>query len=90
MRQKGKVAGILLWLSRLRIQCCQSSGLGCCCGAGSIPGLGTSTCPGCGQKKKKKKKKKGKAAADAYIQSPTVGERELLSAKGPQAGESVV
>ena len=35
---------------RLRIHRCH------CCGAGSIPGLGTSSCHGCGQKKKKKKK----------------------------------
>ena len=28
--------------------------LGCCCGVGLIPGLGTSTCHMCGQKKKKK------------------------------------
>lgn len=36
--------GVLLWPSRLRIQHCQCSSLGCCCGAGSTPGQGTSTC----------------------------------------------
>ena len=27
---------------------CRRIGLGCCCGAGSIPSLGISTCQGCG------------------------------------------
>ena len=36
--------GVPLWHSRLRIQHCHHSGLGCCCGAGLIPGLWTSTC----------------------------------------------
>ena len=31
-----------IWCSRLRIQCCQYSGLGHCCGMGLIPGLRTS------------------------------------------------
>ena len=38
----------LLWLSGLRIQCCL------CGSKGSIPGLGTSICHGCSQKKRKK------------------------------------
>ena len=42
----------LLWLSGLRIQHCHWSSLGRCCGAGSIPAPGTSTCHGHGQKKK--------------------------------------
>ena len=36
--------GILLWCGGLRIQCGHYSSLGHCCGIGSIPGLGTSTC----------------------------------------------
>ena len=28
-----------LWRSGLRSQCCPCSGLGCCCGAGSMPDL---------------------------------------------------
>ena len=44
--------GVPQWLSGLRIQCCH------CCGAGLIPGLGTSASCGCRQKKKKKKVKK--------------------------------
>ena len=32
--------------SRLRIQCCHCSSLGHCCGTGSIPGPGISTCHG--------------------------------------------
>ena len=36
--------GVLLWCSGLRIWCCHCSGLGCCCGAGSISGPGTSIC----------------------------------------------
>ena len=35
-----------LWCSRLRIQY-RSGGVGRNCSAGLIPGLGTSTCPGC-------------------------------------------
>ena len=36
--------GVLLWCSRWRIRCCH------CCGLGSVPGLGTSTCCTCSQK----------------------------------------
>ena len=46
------VPGVPLWHSGLRIWCCHCSSLGHCCGAGSIPGPGTSICYGCGQKKK--------------------------------------
>ena len=28
-----------MWVSGLKIWCCHCSGLGCCCGVGSIPGL---------------------------------------------------
>ena len=45
-------AGFPLWISGLTIQCCQCSGSGCCCGMGSIPGVGTSTCHRCRKKKK--------------------------------------
>ena len=45
------VWGVFLWLSRLRIQHCRCRGSGGCCGVGSIPGPGTSTCSGRGQKK---------------------------------------
>ena len=41
-----------LWHSGLMIWHCHSSGLSHCCGAASIPGLGTSSSYGCGQKKK--------------------------------------
>ena len=34
--------GVLLWSSWLKIQCCYCSGVGCCCGMGSIPGPGNS------------------------------------------------
>lgn len=30
--------GVLLWNSRLKIQCCHCSSLDCCCGTGSMPG----------------------------------------------------
>ena len=46
--------GVPLWCSGLRIWC-HSCGSGYCSGAGLIPGPGTSSCRGCGQKKKKKK-----------------------------------
>ena len=51
---KNLIYGVLWWLSRLTIQCCH------CYGVGSIPGLGTSTCRGCSNKKKKEKRKKKK------------------------------
>ena len=47
------VVGAPLWHSRLRNWHCRCSSSSHCCSAGSIPGLGTSTCCGCGQKKKK-------------------------------------
>lgn len=41
--------GVLVWLSRIRIQhLC--SGLVCCCGSGSVPSLRTSTCHRLGPK----------------------------------------
>ena len=43
--------GVPVGFSGLRIQCCHCSGLGHCCGAGWIPGPGTSVCCGGGQKK---------------------------------------
>ena len=49
-RNKLKDFGDPLWCSGLRIQRCHRHGSGCCCGAGSIPALGTSTCHRCGQK----------------------------------------
>ena len=39
-----------LWCSRLRIWCCHCCGSGYCCGTSLIPGLGTSTGLGLGQK----------------------------------------
>ena len=44
---------VLLWHSGLRIWHYHCSGLGCCCGADSVPGLGSFTCCGRGQKNKK-------------------------------------
>ena len=44
--------GVPWWCCGLSIQCCHCSGSIYCCGAGLIPGLGTSTCHGLGQKKK--------------------------------------
>ena len=44
--------GVLLWYSRLKIQCCCFSGLGHSCGVSSIPVPGNSTYHRCGQKKK--------------------------------------
>ena len=35
-RNKNVWLKVPLWHSRLRIQCCHWSGLGCCCGMGSI------------------------------------------------------
>ena len=43
--------GVALWRRRLRIWGCHCRGLGRCSGAGSMPGLGTSTCHGRSPKK---------------------------------------
>ena len=54
--------GLAWWLSGLRIWHCHFSGLGHCCGADLIPGLGTGDfqVPQAWQKKKKKRKKEKK------------------------------
>ena len=54
---KNRNQGILLWCSALRNLCCHCSHWGGCSGAGSVPGLGTSTCHGHGQKNPKNKTK---------------------------------
>ena len=46
------------WPSALRIWWCRCSSLGHCCGTGSFPGLGTSICYRCCQKKKRKEEKR--------------------------------
>ena len=43
-------SGVPWWLSGLRIWHCH------CCGSGSIPGQGTSSCLRCGKKKEKRKR----------------------------------
>ena len=48
------------WHSGLRIQCCQSCGLGCNCGLDLIPGQGTPHATGQPKRKRKRKKKKKK------------------------------
>ena len=48
---KWLIPRVPLWCSRLRIWC-HCNGLGHCCGAGSVSGLGTFTCQGCGPRKK--------------------------------------
>ena len=53
--KKWRKEGVPLWLSGLRIWCCHCCGWGHCCGLDLIPGMGTSTCHGCGQKGKRKK-----------------------------------
>ena len=54
---KEETTGVPWWLSGLKIWCCF------CCGAGSIPSLGTSACLGCGQRKRKRKKRERKRQA---------------------------
>ena len=44
--------GVLWWRSGLRIQHCDCSNSGYCCGSGSIPGPGSFTCHGHGCKEK--------------------------------------
>ena len=43
-----------MWLSKFRSQCCHYCELGCCCGAGLIPGPRTSASLWCGQNKQTK------------------------------------
>lgn len=56
---RNEIPGSPWRLGGLRIRCCH------CCNSGSIPGMGTSTCPGCvprkgGRRKRKRGKRKGK------------------------------
>ena len=44
--------GVPWWLSGLGTWCCPCCGSGYSCGAGSIPGLGTSTCRACSTPRK--------------------------------------
>ena len=71
--------GVLLWYRVLRIQCCHCSNSGCCCGAGSIPGPGTSICHGCGQEKKNTVKNLEMFAMSARFGNgePNLGELKL-------------
>ena len=55
--QNTEEPGVPTWLSGLRTQHSHCSGSGGCCGAGSVPGLGTSTYCGHGQKNNKQTKK---------------------------------
>ena len=49
-----------MWPSGLGIWHCHYGGLGCCCGAGLIPGLGPSMCHGCRNKERNNKQAMGK------------------------------
>ena len=42
--------GVPWWLSHLKTPCCHYHGLGCCCGRGSVPGLGTPSAAGVAKK----------------------------------------
>ena len=55
MEQK-PILGVLAVVQQVRIQCCHSCGIGLTWDADSIPGLGTSICLGCGQKKEEEEK----------------------------------
>ena len=50
-----KRGGVIWWCSKLRIQHCHCSGLGCCCGMDPVPGRGTSICHGRGTQKKRQR-----------------------------------
>ena len=45
--------GVPWWLGKLKIWHCHCCGWGCCCGTGSIPGLGTATCHRCSRQQQK-------------------------------------
>ena len=53
-----RTRGVSLWHGWLRIRHFYCRGEGCCCGEGSIPGLGASTCHGPSQKKKRERKRR--------------------------------
>jgi len=53
-RSKNTWGGVPMWLRALRTWHCHCSGSGCCCGVGSIPHPGTSTCCRGSQKQTKK------------------------------------
>ena len=54
VKRNGLILEAALRGSALRIWHCHCSSLGHCCGAGSVPGPGTSTCHRWGQKKKER------------------------------------
>ena len=68
-----------MWLSRLRIQC------GCSYGTGSTPGLGTSTCCECSQKKQQQQ---GDMSLTSAKTSPAAPRAAQLWAREPTPGSA--
>ena len=72
-----------MWCTGLRIQHGYCCGSGQSCSGGLIPGLGTSTCQGCGQKKEEKnegtgsgrKQKQGVPLVAHWLQTQLVSMR---------------
>ena len=69
---------VFLWLSRFRISRYHCSSSDPCCGMGLIPGPGTSTCYGRGQKKKKKRQEKIPIKGDPASWNPPPRNFQML------------
>ena len=57
---------ILWWLRGSRTPHCHCSSTGCCCGVGSVPGLGTFACCGYSQKQTNKQTKQNKKPCSVW------------------------
>ena len=69
---KEACAGVPLWLSWLRIQCCHCYSSGHSCGADLNPSLRTSTCCGCSQTNKQtNKQKRAHTLCDLHYNLPS-------------------
>ena len=77
-----------MWLIGLSIQCCYYADSGCCYGTGSIPGLRTSACWGCGQKRKEKSRKKGINKVPLSLGASYMEKSKCLSTRSSCCGAS--
>ena len=74
-----------MWFGGLRTQRCHYSSLGYCCGMGSIPGQGISTCFGFGKTKQNKKPTRKPTQRDTIMKLQK--ENSLKSSQGSRGGQ---
>ena len=66
-----------LWCRGIRSRNCQSCGVGCSCGSNSVPGLWTSICCRCSQKRKKKVRKRWISPVAQAVKDPVLSLQRL-------------